>query len=157
MRIVFLLFMILGIQEDVGATPSAEALLRQQQDLYHQKAWDAFFGGAYYIRASSYADIKDHSLALEIMALSRHCQWAVIQDLSAFLENQPQMKLSQKAFGLIKMKQQYKRFIDDSQNPSQNISVRIKDMRESWPVQATQILKLKDPSSLRLHVRSLCD
>lgn len=147
------LFFILA--STTNASPLSEGeLLKRQQSLYSEKQWDAFFGGAVYLREHTDGQFMDYSQALEIMALARHCQWPIIESLAANITDQE--PLSQRSLRVVRMKKGYLKFLNDMQHGRGKISEQIKILRKDWPLSQEKLQKLTSPERVRVHVRSLC-
>lgn len=129
--------------------------LSRQQTLYSQKKWDAFFGGAAFIRSRSNEAILDHSTALEIMALSLHCRWPMIESLAQ--ETSSMGPLSQQAMKLVRMKKGYKDFLSERIQGTESLIAQTQKIRRDWSLTKGQLQKLASPDRVRAHVRSACD
>lgn len=137
-------------------------LLERQKELYRASQndstqWDAFFGGAVYLRALGNSKTIDHSMALEIMALGRHCQWSALRALDQMHLNKENLPLSTKAMALIRLKKGFQIFISDPKNFNKNFIQTLSKIREQWSLTERELRLLTHPENLRLHVRSLCD
>lgn len=124
------------------------------QQLYRQGDFSAYFGLVQWIRTNKWSELeneeRDHWLALELMALARHCRWSEIQRFK------PEGAWSQKALDLISVKQEYKNFLSDPQAQRLKFSQQIIQAQSHWHLNSKQMAQLSTPQNLRVPVRSQC-
>lgn len=138
------------------------------KELYSQKNWPKFFSEALFFRLHL-ADspdkpillkLKDNYFALELMALSRHCQWDVISQFKkAYLQDKDISKVlpqSFKALDFIELKQKLPLPEFDQRNKSISILDSLKSRRDEWPVQLKSISDADSPMGFSVKIDSLC-
>jgi hypothetical protein len=161
---VHLLQILLSSSAMAQGLKNDSQLLERQKQLYansqttnsNSTSWDSFFGSALYLRATGGSEVVDHSFALELMALARHCQWEVIIDLTQGAQEIPSSPLSNKALALIKLKKGFQTFMSDPRNSKTSWIERAAKTRDQWPLTQRELRLLSSPENLRLHVESLC-
>ena len=138
------------------------ALMEIQKINYIAGRWDQFFGLALYYRQillSSPEQAKKHFrqnvLALEILALIRHCRFREsqkIRDLSLMLArkiNQDSSKIKKTAYFF-----NLKKLVSD-QKPDRSTKNWTEQMY-LWPMARPEIKWVKNPKNLRVRVKSFC-
>lgn len=124
---------------------------------YSRSDFEAFFGLAQWARLTLPAGLsaadRDHLLALELMGLARHCRWSDI----ALLKEEASGPLSIKAYELIAVKAEYRRFASDPKYKSPSLERKITHAREHWALTPDKMRSFGSPAALRAKVRSLCE
>ncbi len=150
MRLAFALLILIS---SIGAQAS---LLDDARASYRRADFETFFGIAQWARLTAPAGLKredrDRLLALELTGLARHCRWREI----ALLKEEAHGPLAVKAFGLIAVKEEYKRFAGDPNFKNPPLSRKIAHAREHWGATPENIKTLARPDRIRVKVRSLC-
>ncbi len=153
---------LLAFGSQAGKIDAAE-VLEAQKHLYREGSWDAFFGASLYYRVrgdlvpGSSPLVKDHLLALELMALARHCQWQPILELEKSLVSSAEEKpLSAKALSLIRLKREFVAFAQDQSERRLGLMEAVQQSKSQWNVPESALARLTSPKNLRVHVRSQC-
>ncbi len=138
--------------------------LKQVKQLYKSGQWDQFFAHTVFYRSQSQkkSDLNtkdfDHILALELLALARHCQWMPIFQLNdRHIENSMSLDKSRRAMSIIKVKKEYHKFLNDPKNQKKPLIKKLKHSRDHWSVNIEQFAKFTNPQNLRVKVISLCE
>ena len=136
---------------------SNEQLLERQKELYQAGDWDAFFGGALYLRTQKPdSTTLDTALALELMALARHCQWALIDEIQQKQASFLKGPASQKALSFIHLKKEYKVFTKDTRTPKKGFTERLQSSKNQWPIEEQKLSAITNPQNVKMAVGSLC-
>lgn len=137
---------------------SSQQILQLQQSYYESQEWDQFFAHIQYHRLKKtlrqQPQFEDHALALELMALSRHCRW---QDISQLIQVYDLGLKSQEALAYIYMKAELQSFSKDQENRRSALLQRLKKQRDWWPLPEEKLKILTSPDQLRVKVASLCE
>ncbi len=136
-----------------------DQLLRSVQQDYRRGNFSKAFATLMWARKTQWSQWndsrKDHWLALELMGLARHCQWAVIDEVAGAVASS-QGVLVKQAMALIRLKKQYARFQRDADGLGKGFVERIVERQILWQANEIDFSKIKSPERLRLQVRSLC-
>lgn len=131
-------------------------VLDDARSSYANGEFESFFGLAQWARLAQPQELsesdRDQLLALELMGLARHCQWEPITRL----KNEIDGPFALKAFELIAVKSEYRRFAADPRNRRLSMSNRVVHSREHWGVDSKEAKRISAPVNLKAKVRSLC-
>lgn len=160
MKRAFALVSFLAFCSWSGAATAGEAeLLAKVQGHYRNQHFDRVFATVQWARAKHWTswsvERRDHWLALEIMALARHCQWTSIDRLAETPEAAG--VLSGKALALVRMKKEYIRFKQDPQNKPAGFVQEIVERKDLWRAVESDLARFDSPENIRVRVRSLCE
>lgn len=132
----------------------AQDLFAQAQSNYREGQFDRLFGLIRWSRGhiDFSSQEKDRWLALELMALARHCRWLDIYSRETLVKG----PLAKKAMEVIRLKEEYKKFSTDPDLPHLSVEKRLASMQEHWRINDLELRKIKSPKYIRLHVESQC-
>lgn len=148
------LFLFFIVYAQASSSWTDENVLKRQQELYSQEQWNAFFGTTLYFKFHHpNSRLKDHVLALELLALARHCQWELIHKQ---LEPSVSGPLANEAMIYIKQKKEYVAFINNIKNQVLPLNKTIEDQKNQWPIQIEDLTKITTPESLGMRIKSRC-
>ncbi len=138
------------------------ALVEIQKINYRESRWDHFFGLALYYRRlllsspeQAKKNFRQNLLALEILALIRHCRFEEsqkIRDLSLQLAqktNQDSAKIKKTGYFF-----NLKKLVSD-QKPDHSTKPLTEQMY-LWPLKRQELKWVKNPKNLRVRVQSRC-
>ncbi len=141
-----------------GLTANTSDLLDLAREKYRTEQFSSFFALARWVRLRNWESLpieqQDHWLALELMALARHCRWQEVDQLSRAVETP--LKRTKKALALISVKQGFKQFKSDPTQQNLPIWRHIEQRRSHWKSSNADFLKLENPVNLRVKVDSHC-
>jgi hypothetical protein len=135
------------------------------QESYRAGDWDHFFAKVIFFRMHNQTHISmgeadgDHILALEIMALARHCQWSLIDGLiesMGGIESDSIGPLVHKALSVVKVKKEYQSYEKDRNNSRANPILKLRESKKNWALSADKVSQLTHHEHFRVKVRSLC-
>ena len=144
-----------------GDTNFVPALVELQKINYREKQWDRFFGLALYYRSLLLSSPKDwrtnfrqKPLALEILALIRHCRFKESQKIKEWSLNLAQSLNTdshyiKKTANFFKLK----KLIGDQKTGTQN---SLNEQIHSWPLKQQELKWVDNPQNLRVKVKSQC-
>ena len=145
-----------------GDTHFVPALVELQKINYKENQWDRFFGLALYYRnfllsspESVRKNFKQNPLALEILALIRHCRFKESKKIKEWSLNMAQTinknpSKIKKTSSFFKLK----KLVGD-----QNQNQKAKDLKEQislWPLKKQELKWVDNPRNLRVKVKSQC-
>ncbi len=134
-----------------GSSPS---IFERAQMAYQKNDFDSFFGMTVWAHLNQWSalspDLKDQWLALEIMALAKHCRY---QEISQFQSVGP---LSLKALQIVQLKKEYKEFVENQHNTKKPFVEDVIQKSQLWRLSPKDYAKIKSPENLKVLVKSQC-
>ncbi len=133
--------------------------MNAQKKSYLERNWDAFFGTAQVYRLAWWNEVPSVTLiALEALALARHCRYAEAELLIATLGSHSSARRGEtEAIQQVKhlLTSVKKLGIQAQENSSLHISSRA-NPEVFWPIQNLSLWKRLPPTSFRVHMESKC-
>lgn len=133
-----------------------EALRRLQDWSYQKEDWDAFFGRAVYYRANlGRAENKTwipELVALEALALSRHCHWAEARRVLAWAKTKGNNDLFTRVEAQVALHESFAKT-----KKAGALAFASPEGTRPWWIGTNQLEKVSNPRFVRVHVRSLCE
>ncbi|NQZ01646.1 MAG: hypothetical protein HRT45_13365 [Bdellovibrionales bacterium] len=175
MRIILLLFLHTPLTASSKTTADKvsfefwEQRLHSTQTHYQASDWDSFFAETLFFRlhlsrldlTENLTGLADTFLALEIVALSKHCRWSVIKRLKKqYLAEEKTVERypkAHKALSFVEAKQDLTLPEIDQENINLKWYEVLQQKRDQWPVAIKTLANLESPKGVKLKVKSLCD
>ena len=137
------------------------ALVEMQKINYQKNQWGRFFGLALYYRnlllsdpKSAHKNFKQNPLALEILALIRHCRFKESQKVKEWsLKMAKTLNLPASQIKKTNMFFNLKKLVGDQKK--QNIK-NIEEQISLWPLKNKELKWMDNPKNLRVKVSSQC-
>lgn len=135
------------------------ALVKDQKALYKSQNWDRFFGNSLFYRHnflksnnSTNQNFIETIVALELIALGKHCQWEKVKQISNDISSKANKKTKRAILKILKKVKLLKTIPQESKNLDE-ISVKEKTL---WKLNDEAINKIKHPKSIIYRVENKC-